>query len=132
MSSIDSKRPHQKIRLFQVQLKLACRGFTTNLAKSLELYIWIYDGSMSVGAVVLPIVTVQPDFGSVISDVRQALVSDEAFWLSCYKAGETSVHGKVLATLDDVDRDLVRLEGRDGVGMEHHNEVSFVYPPFLR
>ncbi|KAF9807297.1 hypothetical protein IEO21_08277 [Rhodonia placenta] len=80
---------------------------------------------MSVGAVVLPIVTVQPDFGSVISDVRQALVSDEAFWLSCYKAGETSVHGKVLATLDDVDRDLVRLEGRDGVGMEHHNETVF-------
>lgn len=87
---------------------------------------------MNVDPIVLPIATVQPDFLSVISDVREGFAPEDTFWLSCYKSGETSVHGKVYATLDDVDRSLVRLEGRDGVQMKHSNEVSLflhIVPP---
>ena len=79
---------------------------------------------METDPLVLPICTVQPDFLSVISDINQGLVPEETFWLSCYKAGEPSVHGKVYTTLDEVNRDLVRFEGREGVGFSSLGEVS--------
>ena len=71
----------------------------------------------------LPIVTIQPDFQSVIADVRDGVVHDESFWISCYKTGEPSVHGKVLATLDAKDRNLVQFDGQGGVDFRHVQNV---------
>lgn len=79
----------------------------------------------------LPIVTIQPDFNSVISDVRDGAVPDESFWLSCYKTGETSVHGKVRAKLDERDRNLVTFEGSGGVDFKQAHGVSTVIPAAL-
>lgn len=74
----------------------------------------------------LPIVTVQHDFDDVISDVRDGILPSESFWLSCYKTGEPSVHGKVHASLDDRDRNLVRFENHGGVEFKHNQDVSTV------
>jgi len=86
---------------------------------------------MSSEPFILPIATVQPDFLAVISDVREGLVPDDKFWLSCYKTGEPSVHGKVHITLDEVDRNLVHLDGRHGVQIDHNNEVSRMRCPTI-
>ncbi|KZT09268.1 WD40 repeat-like protein [Laetiporus sulphureus 93-53] len=87
---------------------------------------------MKVDPILLPIAAVQPDFTSSLSEVRDGLVPEETFWLSCYKHEEPSIHGKVHATLDDVDRDLVRLEGRDGVEMiSRRGDTYFASCPSL-
>ncbi|PCH39929.1 WD40 repeat-like protein [Wolfiporia cocos MD-104 SS10] len=75
--------------------------------------------------IILPVATIQHDFLSVVSDVRDGLVPEDKFWLSCYKDGEPSVHAKVVATLDDIDRDLVRFEGVDGVVLTCDGENSY-------
>ena len=66
----------------------------------------------------LPITTVQPDFEAVVTDVREGMVPSEDFWISCYHQNEPSVHGKVRAELDETDRNLVLLHGREGVQIE--------------
>ncbi|EAU87447.2 hypothetical protein CC1G_02206 [Coprinopsis cinerea okayama7 len=58
---------------------------------------------------VLPVVTVQPTLGEVLHEVQEGIIPFERVWISCYKTSETSVHGKFIAVLDDVDRDLVTL-----------------------
>jgi hypothetical protein len=82
-----------------------------------------------VTSITLPIATVQHDFQSVITDVREGIVPSEEFWISCYKLNEPSVHGKVHAELDETDRNSVTLQSRDGVeihgkvcDIEHDNE----------
>lgn len=74
--------------------------------------------------VILPIVTIQDDFTQVVSDVREGIVPDDKFWLSCYKTGETSIHGKIRVTLDDIDRDALVLNGSDGVDLKLHAGVG--------
>ncbi|CAL1716002.1 unnamed protein product [Somion occarium] len=69
--------------------------------------------------ITLPISTIQHDFEAVISDVQEGIIPDDSFWVSFYKSGEPSVHGKVHLTLDEENRDLVRFEGRGGVVFEH-------------
>jgi hypothetical protein len=71
----------------------------------------------------LPIATVQHDFETVMTDVREGTVPSEDFWISCYHQNEPSVHGKVRAELDERDRRLVLLEGRDGVKIERGDLV---------
>lgn len=66
----------------------------------------------------LPIATIQHDFEAVVTDVREGTVPSEDFWISCYHQDEPSVHGKVRAELDETDRNLVLLHGRDGVQIE--------------
>ena len=66
---------------------------------------------MSESTIVLPIATVQPDFESIVNDVFSGLVPEDKFWLSCYKTGEDSVHGKVHITLNERDRNVVDFEG---------------------
>ena len=73
---------------------------------------------------ILPVITIQDDFTSVISDVREGLVPDDNFWLSCYKTNLPSNHGKVHVTLDEVDRSAVVLEGTDGLDLKSYNGVS--------
>ncbi|OCH87596.1 WD40 repeat-like protein [Obba rivulosa] len=75
---------------------------------------------------VLPICTIQHDFSAVLAEVRDGLVPEDKFWLSCYKHGQPSVHGRVIAHLDERDRDLVRLQGKDGVEIIQHIQ-SAVY-----
>lgn len=69
----------------------------------------------------LPQITVQDEFTSVLSGIRTGVVTFEDFWLSCYRTGRTSVHGKVRASLDR--RNILDLEGREGVGFECKDEV---------
>ncbi|KAL0953007.1 hypothetical protein HGRIS_007211 [Hohenbuehelia grisea] len=67
---------------------------------------------------VLPIVTAHPSFAFTISEIRDGIVPSDTFWVSCYKHGDTSVHGKVRVDLDSVeDRDKVSFHGEDGVEM---------------
>ena len=73
---------------------------------------------------VLPICSVQPDFETSVSDVRDGIVPEETFWLSCYKAGEKSVHGKVHVSLNERDRNTVDYEGSGGVAFRERSEVS--------
>ncbi|KAF9652621.1 WD40 repeat-like protein [Thelephora ganbajun] len=72
----------------------------------------------------LPIATVQHDFETVVTDVREGTVPFEDFWISCYHQNEPSVHGKVRAELDEKDRHLVLLKGRDGVQIERGDQLS--------
>jgi hypothetical protein len=62
----------------------------------------------------LPIITVQPDFVTVIDDVHSGIIPSDTFWVSCYKTSEPSIHAKVDVELDENDRDLVRLLPKDG------------------
>jgi hypothetical protein len=79
--------------------------------------------STTANPIFLPITTVQHDFETVVTDVREGTVSTEDFWISCYQQNEPSVHGKVRAELDEKDRRLVLLEGRDGVQIERGDQV---------
>jgi len=58
-----------------------------------------------------------------MTDVREGTVPSEDFWISCYHQNELSVHGKVRAELDEEDRHLVLLKGRDGVQIERGDQV---------
>ena len=77
---------------------------------------------MTSTAIVLPICTVQHDFHSVVQDVLDGTVPYDKFWVSCYKLGEPSVHGKATATLDECDRNRVLLEGHEGVTFKDHDD----------
>lgn len=74
---------------------------------------------------VLPIVTVQPDFRTVISEVQSGLLPSESVWVSCYKTDCPSVHAKVNVVLDEVDRDAIVFEVREGDVKIQRNGVSF-------
>jgi proteasomal ATPase-associated factor 1 len=74
--------------------------------------------------ITLPVVTVQHDMLDVISDVDSGAAAMEDIWVSCYKAGEPSIHGKVRVSLDEADRSAVRLECRDGVTLHSVDKVS--------
>ena len=71
--------------------------------------------------IILPIVSIQHDFQTVISDVKDNTVAEEAFWVSCYKTGQTSVHGKVHVSL--AERAMI-LQSKNGIQFEKANGVS--------
>jgi len=83
---------------------------------------------MESAPIILPRITIQHDFQSVITDVREGTVPSEEFWISCYKLNEPSVHGKVFAELDEIDRNKVNLDSRGGVvviyGDSPHYNIS--------
>ncbi|KAJ7221419.1 WD40-repeat-containing domain protein [Mycena pura] len=66
----------------------------------------------------LPVVTIQPTFREVIKEVWSGEVPQDTFWLSCYKSSQPSVHSKVRVTLDEVNRDVVRLEATEGIDIK--------------
>ncbi|EGO00988.1 hypothetical protein SERLA73DRAFT_71954 [Serpula lacrymans var. lacrymans S7.3] len=71
---------------------------------------------------ILPITTVQPSFQEVISDVKSGQAPFDTFWVSCYKETAPSVHEKIKVTLDDIDRDAINLEPKDGsLSISHHD-----------
>ena len=63
----------------------------------------------------LPVITVQHTYPDVIHEVKEGIIPNEKFWVSCYKTGEQSFHGKVLVELDEVNRDLVVLKPEEEV-----------------
>ncbi|KZP34021.1 WD40 repeat-like protein [Athelia psychrophila] len=75
--------------------------------------------------IVLPITTIQRDFLDVIADVHNGVVPSEAIWVSCYKTDCPSVHGKINVVLDEVDRDSVLLQVREGDVQLERNGVSY-------
>lgn len=75
--------------------------------------------------ILLSTTTVQHDFEAVVTDVREGTVPSEDFWISCYRQNQPSVHGKVRAELDEKDRHLVLLKGRDGVQIERGEQVRY-------
>ena len=46
-------------------------------------------------SIILPQVTIQHDFQTVIAEVQEAVIPEEPFWISCYKHDHQSVHAKV-------------------------------------
>ena len=64
--------------------------------------------------IILPVITIDPTFPSVIQDVDNGVVASEAFWVSCYRASHPSVHAKIQVELDEVDRNLVHLMPKEG------------------
>lgn len=80
---------------------------------------------MNQAALSLPVVSVQNTFPHVIQEVEDGLIPYDKFWVSCYKNSEPSIHAKVKAELDHLNRSLVHLtpiEGdvdvsRDGTGV---------------
>ena len=86
--------------------------------------------TMTTAALSLPVVSVQNTFPHVIQDVEDGLIPYDKFWVSCYKSSEPSIHAKVKAELDHLNRSLVRLESiegdvdisRDGTGV---SAISF-------
>ena len=79
---------------------------------------------------ILPICSVQSDFEVSINDVRNGIVPEDTFWLSCYKSGSESVHGEVHLELNERNRDVVDYTGRKGVTFKERTEVSATTGPF--
>jgi len=74
--------------------------------------------------VTLPAATIQDDFTTVFSEVHAGIIPSENVWLSCYKDGEPSVHGKIAVSLHEKDRDRVELVGTGGVELTRRSQVS--------
>ena len=77
--------------------------------------------------VTLPTATIQDDFTTVLSEVHAGIIPSENIWLSCYKDGEPSIHGKISVSLHEQDRDRVELVGRGGVELTRKTQVSFFF-----
>jgi hypothetical protein len=73
--------------------------------------------------VTLPAATIQDDFTTVLSEVHAGLIPSENIWLSCYKDGEPSVHGKIAVSLHERDRDRIELVGTGGVELTRTSQV---------
>lgn len=81
--------------------------------------------TQSVSPLTLPVVTIQPTFPEVIQEVLDGIVPSDKFWVSCYKTPEPSVHAKVHAGLDEIDRNRVNLSAEGDVEvLKTFNSVS--------
>lgn len=76
--------------------------------------------------VTLPAATIQDDFTTVLYEVHAGVIPSEDIWLSCYKDGEPSIHGKISVSLHEQDRDRLELVGRGGVELTRMSQVSFM------
>jgi proteasomal ATPase-associated factor 1 len=74
--------------------------------------------------VTLPTATIQDNFTTVLSEVHAGIIPSENIWLSYYKDGEPSVHGKIAVSLHEKDRDRVELVGTGGVELTYTSRVS--------
>lgn len=83
--------------------------------------------SSSYKSIILPISTVQHTLPSVASEIYNAIIPSEHVWLSCYRQGEPSVHGKIRLSLDEEDREKISFEGKEGVRLERVDEVCICF-----
>ena len=74
--------------------------------------------------VTLPTATIQDDFTAVLSEVHGGIIPSENIWLSCYKDGEPSVHGKIAVSLHERDRDRIELVGTAVVELTRTSQVG--------
>jgi hypothetical protein len=77
--------------------------------------------------VILATATIQDDFTTVLSEVHAGIIPSENIWLSCYKDGEPSIHGKISVNLHEQDRDRVELVGGSGVELTRTSQVSLFF-----
>jgi hypothetical protein len=77
--------------------------------------------------VILATATIQDDFTTVLSEVHAGIIPSENIWLSCYKDGEPSIHGKISVNLHEQDRDRVELVGGSGVKLTRTSQVSLFF-----
>ncbi|KAI9465788.1 WD40 repeat-like protein [Lactarius psammicola] len=75
--------------------------------------------------VTLPTATIQDDFITVLSEVHAGIIPSENIWLSCYKDGEPSIHGKVAISLHEQDRDRIELIGAGGVELTRTSQFRY-------
>lgn len=76
------------------------------------------------GIIYLPQVTIQHDVQSVIADVHDRIVTSEDIWVSCYRIGQASVHGKAAVQRSVNGGDDIELVGREGIDIRRINNVS--------
>lgn len=75
---------------------------------------------------ILPYITVQHDLQEVIQDVADGTIGAEPFWVSVYREGSTSVHGKVLAKASMEKENQVDLEAQGDIDFERQTSSSFL------
>ena len=78
--------------------------------------------------IVLPVINIQHDFTNVIADIQDGTIQQEDFWVSCYKKGESSVHGKVNVSLGEQGAGA-QLTSRLGVNFARGSSVSRLSRP---
>ncbi|WVW83404.1 hypothetical protein I302_105423 [Kwoniella bestiolae CBS 10118] len=71
----------------------------------------------------LSYVDIQHDALAVFDDIEQGVVLSEDIWISGYKAGESSVHGKAKVTVREGGG--AELVGREGVKIERLGKTNF-------
>jgi proteasomal ATPase-associated factor 1 len=76
-------------------------------------------------AIDLPQVTIQHDFQTVMSDVRDNVILQEDVWLSCYKTGESSLHTKLSIAKDAGD--IIMSPAEPACGLEFEKLGSTRY-----
>ena len=77
----------------------------------------------------LPIVTIQPTFHTVISEVDSGIIPFDNFWVSCYKESLPSVHTKINVKVNEIRRDVVDLEVDDPrVQIQAQTNTVSLYP----
>ncbi|KAF9514132.1 hypothetical protein BS47DRAFT_1295377 [Hydnum rufescens UP504] len=64
-------------------------------------------------------------FANVFADVRDNTVVAEDIYLSCYRPGSQSVHGKVTVSKDETAPDALVLESRGGVELARSGSHTF-------
>jgi proteasomal ATPase-associated factor 1 len=75
---------------------------------------------------ILPHFALQHDFVHVFADLRDHTIPSEDIFLSCYKSGVPSVHGKVNTSLDVSAPSDILLEPREGVDLKRVYSHSFL------
>ena len=65
----------------------------------------------------LPYAAIQPDWLAVEADINSGSILAEDVWLSVYKQGSPSVHGKVRCSRPDEQAAAIQYEGRNGVAV---------------
>jgi len=80
-----------------------------------------------------PLITIQHDLTSVISDVREGTVVDEDAWVSCYSIGKNSFHGKIHVSRGaGRDADVLLAPRDSGLDFVKRNGVSVSLCPIER
>lgn len=74
--------------------------------------------------IILPYISLQPDFANVLAEVRDGTIIAEDIYLSGYKTGSTSVHGKVNVYAQDGNREPI-LDSREGVDLKRLDAHGF-------
>lgn len=61
----------------------------------------------------LPIITAQSDFLVTIEEVKEGLIEEGSFWVSCYRDGHPTVHEDVKVSINETDRDEILLKPKN-------------------